>query len=46
MVEIVPVETFDSFILTVRDDIDLSQFDTVIVWCESFSQFINSASYR
>jgi electron transfer DM13 len=46
MVEIGPVETFDNFILAVPDGVDLSQFDTVIVWCESFSQFITSARYR
>ena len=46
MVEIGPVSTFENFVLAVPDDIDLSEFNTVIVWCESFSQFITSARYR
>ena len=46
MVEIGPVDTFDNFILDIPQGVDLSQFDTVIVWCESFSQFITSARYR
>ena len=46
MVEIGPVDTFDNFILNIPQGVDLTTFDTVIVWCESFSQFITSARYR
>ena len=46
MLEIGPIDTFDNFVLDVPGGVDLSAFDTVIVWCESFSQFITSAKYR
>ena len=40
------VKTFDNFIVPVASGTDLSAFDTVVVWCESFSQFISAAQYR
>ena len=46
MVEVGPVRTFDSFLLSVPDDIDPSEFNAAIVWCESFGQFITAAEYQ
>ena len=40
------IETFENFIVAVPESIDVSRYTTVIVWCESFSQFIASAKYR
>ena len=40
------VKTFENFIVPVSGPVDPSQFNTVIVWCESFSQFITAAQYR
>lgn len=40
------VKTFDSFIVPVPANVDPSAFNTVIVWCESFSQFITAARYQ
>src|SRR5688500_5623328 len=40
------VRTFENFIVEVPDGVDVAQFNTVIVWCESFSQFISAAKYR
>jgi Electron transfer DM13 len=40
------VKTFDNFVVTVPTGIDPSQYTSVIVWCETFSQFITSAKYR
>jgi hypothetical protein len=28
------------------EPIDVSRYNTVIVWCESFGQFITAAKYR
>jgi hypothetical protein len=28
------------------DGVDLADYDTVVVWCESFGEFITAASYR
>ena len=41
-----PVRTFENFVVPVPESIDVSQYNTVIVWCESFSQFITAAHYR
>lgn len=40
------VKTFDNFIVKVGTDVELSQFNTVIVWCEAFGEFITAAKYR
>ena len=46
MVRVGDVKTFDNFIVPVPPAIDPGQFTTVIVWCESFSQFITAAKYK
>ena len=46
MVRIGDVRTFENFIVEVPTDIDTSKFNSVIIWCEAFSQFITSARYR
>jgi hypothetical protein len=40
------VRTFANFIVPVTETIDYTRYDTVLVWCESFSQFITAAKYR
>jgi len=40
------VKTFENFIVTVPDSVDINRYNTVVVWCESFSQFITAAKYR
>jgi len=40
------VKTFDNFIVAVPESVNVSDYTTVVVWCESFSQFITSAKYR
>lgn len=46
MVRVGDVRTFDNFVVPLPDPVDVAQYNTVIVWCESFSQFITSAQYR
>ena len=46
MVQVGPVRTFENFIVAVPETIDPAAFNTVIVWCESFGQFITAARYR
>ncbi len=46
MVRVGDVRTFENLVVPVPDSIDVSAYDTVIVWCESFSQFISAARYR
>jgi hypothetical protein len=46
MVQVGDVRTFDNFIVPVPPDVDVTRFNTVIVWCESFGEFITAARYR
>ncbi len=46
MARVGDVKTFDNFIVPVPETIDPATYTTVIVWCESFSQFITAAKYR
>ncbi len=41
-----PVKTFDNFVVALPEDVDLTRYDTVIVWCETFGEFITAARYR
>ncbi|RUS59713.1 hypothetical protein EGN72_13525 [Pseudorhodobacter sp. E13] len=40
------VKTFDGVVVPVPEGVDVSQFTTVVIWCESFGEFITSAQYR
>ena len=44
--EVGDVKTFENFIVTVPEGLALDRYDTVVVWCESFGEFITSARYR
>jgi hypothetical protein len=46
MARVGDVKTFENFIVPVPSNIDPAAFNTVIVWCESFGQFITAAKYR
>jgi hypothetical protein len=46
MVRVGDVKTFKNFLLAVPEAVDPARYTTVIVWCESFSQFITAAKYR
>ena len=40
------VRTFENFIVPVPEGIDPARYTTVVVWCETFGQFITAARYR
>lgn len=46
MVRVGDVKTFENFVVEVPAGIDPGKYSSVIVWCESFGQFITSARYR
>lgn len=46
MVRVGDVKTFKNFLLQVPDSVDVNRYDTVVVWCESFGQFITAAKYK
>ena len=40
------VNTFENFIVSIPEGIDPNNYNTVIVWCERFGEFITSAKYQ
>lgn len=40
------IKGFHGFIVDVPKDINVSQYSTLLVWCESFSEFITSTQYK
>jgi hypothetical protein len=40
------VKSFDGFLLDLPEGTDLTAYTTVLVWCESFGEFITAAKYR
>lgn len=46
MIEVGNVNSFGNYILPVPADISLEDYTTVIIWCESFNQFITAAQFR
>ena len=46
MVRVGDVKTFENFVVAVPAGIDLTKYTAVIVWCETFGQFITAAKYR
>ena len=46
MVRVGDVRTFENFVVEIPARVDPADYNSVIVWCESFGQFITSAQYR
>jgi len=46
MVRVGDVKTFKNFVVPVSESVNPSRYSAVIVWCETFSQFITAAKYR
>jgi hypothetical protein len=40
------IRSFDNFILDVPQNVDPAAFKAVVIWCESFDEFITAASYQ
>jgi hypothetical protein len=46
MIQIGKIDTFENFVVSVPEGVSLDEYSAVIVWCESFGQFITAAQYR
>lgn len=46
MLRVGSVKTFENFAVELSSNTDLSQYNTVIIWCEAFGQFITAGKYR
>ena len=40
------VKTFDGFLVSIPDSVNVADYSTVIVWCEAFGEFITAAKYK
>ena len=40
------VSTFDNFIVQIPDGIDPADYSALVIWCETFSEFITATGYR
>jgi len=40
------IRTFDNFILEVPEHVNPAAFKAVVIWCETFGEFITAASYQ
>ncbi len=46
MVQVGDVKTFNNFIVALPSEVTLNNYNSIIIWCESFGQFITSAKYQ
>ena len=46
MVRVGNVTSFNGFILDVPEHINIDNYTSVIIWCETFGEFITAAKYR
>lgn len=40
------IKTFDGFLVDVPPNVDIEAYTTILVWCETFGEFISAARYR
>ena len=45
-VQVGDVKTFDGFLVDLPSGTDINSYNTVLVWCEAFGEFITAAKYR
>ena len=46
MARVGDVKTFRNFLVAVPQSIDVERYNTVVIWCESFGQFITAGKYK
>ncbi|MFQ3171370.1 MAG: hypothetical protein ACJAW8_002441 [Oleispira sp.] len=46
MVEVGEIKSFANHILPLSNDIALEEYNSVVVWCEAFNQFITAAQFK
>lgn len=45
-VQVGDIKSFGGFIVTLPEGVDIEAYDSILVWCEAFSEFITAASYK
>ncbi len=44
--QIADIKSFSGFVVDVPAGVDINEYNTVLIWCETFSEFITAAKYR
>jgi hypothetical protein len=39
------VKTFKNFVINIPSDININDYNTIVIWCERFKEFITAAKY-
>ena len=45
-VRIGDIKTFNGFLVDIPQGVDIEQYSAVLVWCETFGEFITAAQYK
>ena len=45
-IQIGDIKSFAGFIVEVPEGVDIEAYDSILVWCEAFSEFITAATYK
>ena len=40
------IKTFENFVIQVDESINIEAYSSVIIWCETFGEFITAATYK
>jgi hypothetical protein len=40
------VKTFKNFVINIPSDINIYDYNTIVIWCERFEEFITAAKYQ
>tara|TARA_B110000858_G_C17484107_1_gene328523 strand:- start:283 stop:441 length:159 start_codon:yes stop_codon:yes gene_type:complete len=40
------VKTFKNFVITVPENIDINDYNAIVIWCENFSELITAAKCK
>jgi hypothetical protein len=45
-IQIGDIKSFSGFIVEVPDGVNVDEYNSILVWCEAFGEFITAATYR
>lgn len=46
MVEVGKIKSFGHYVLPLGNEIDVEEYNSVVIWCEAFNQFITAAQFK
>ena len=46
LIEVGKVKSFNNYIVPLSREIDIEQYNSVVIWCEAFNQFITAVQFK